>query len=504
MTDWFPLGLGVGFYVVMAWQHLVGSISRIFFSSDTAVIGVMAALTDRYGVRYPMATGSPNNSFTTLLFDVATRGLPGRFEIWQAMPIVTTMLGVVVMLWVLRPHVSRFTLATTAALLLCPSYFVLTMTGAQAVHGLTMTAANLTVAAMTWIAASPRHRKTLVWVTLGLGALLGPTLASDPAAASWCIAPMLLVAGGRFLARGDREARHLLAVSVGATVLAGITGLATYITIRLMEISITNNAVASPLRHPRTFLLHASGNFVRAIPFAVAIYVLYRMWRRTARSLDRFDPLSVYGSFWIAMMISVLGSFVATGAASGGMGRYVGAPLLIAGCAVAPVAISAPNRLIRSLVSTAVGLAVAFAGFSLYTGTLAVNTTEVYRNVGAISQAIRAEGLRTGYSAYWSAAAITFRAEAKVEIFPLRTCNHRLCEFEVNTLRSWYTPRPNTRTFLMIDKYAPSPNLALGEDYALGAPTKTLWVGDVMIAVYDYDIASRLIRRDDPQWSSTG
>jgi hypothetical protein len=65
----------------------------------------------------------------------------------------------------------------------------------------------------------------------------------------------------------------------------------------------------------------------------------------------------------------------------------------------------------------------------------------------------------------------------------------QLCRFYFHNISSWYTPRPNTKTYLVVD---PAQPLVTGPDPAMGKPLKMLTVGRLQVYVYGYDIASKL------------
>ena len=69
---------------------------------------------------------------------------------------------------------------------------------------------------------------------------------------------------------------------------------------------------------------------------------------------------------------------------------------------------------------------------------------------------------------------------------------HGLCRYPWHYISSWYAPRANVRTFLIVDsRYGPSDPGA-----TLGGTDEVVTFGEYRIYVYSYDIASNL---GDPQ-----
>ena len=100
------------------------------------------------------------------------------------------------------------------------------------------------------------------------------------------------------------------------------------------------------------------------------------------------------------------------------------------------------------------------------------------------------EHLTYGYASYWVAAPVTWETSEHLQVYPVLECPapHGLCTYPVHVITSWYTPRPQTRSFLIVDKrYGPSdPGLRLGGHDAV------VTYGQYTIYVYDYDVAANL------------
>lgn len=112
---------------------------------------------------------------------------------------------------------------------------------------------------------------------------------------------------------------------------------------------------------------------------------------------------------------------------------------------------------------------------------------------GRVAAIARKEHLKIGYAGYWDAAAITWGTHMAVNVFPIQPCasSKLYCPFYEHYISSWYTPRPDTRTFLISD-----PIVALYTPYIpqLGKPSAVYSIGQLTMYVFPYDIASRMER----------
>jgi hypothetical protein len=103
------------------------------------------------------------------------------------------------------------------------------------------------------------------------------------------------------------------------------------------------------------------------------------------------------------------------------------------------------------------------------------------------------EHLTTGYAGYWEASSFTWQSKFKVSVYPVYECRRpaalTLCPFYFHRISSWYRPRPNTRTFLMVDPAQPF--VAGSPDPAFGRPEQVFRTGPITVYVYGYDIARR-------------
>jgi hypothetical protein len=106
-----------------------------------------------------------------------------------------------------------------------------------------------------------------------------------------------------------------------------------------------------------------------------------------------------------------------------------------------------------------------------------------------VAQIATQQHLSVGYAGYWDAAPITWATHARVHVYPVWPCQldpRALCDFFVHTISSWYVPRPNLRTFVLVD---PSCWCLATRPPELGPPVATYHIAEMTMYVYPYDVA---------------
>jgi hypothetical protein len=112
---------------------------------------------------------------------------------------------------------------------------------------------------------------------------------------------------------------------------------------------------------------------------------------------------------------------------------------------------------------------------------------------GPLLHFARAQGLRYGYAGYLDSAPLSWQMKTEVQLYPVEPCGRTLCPFGLHRISSWYEPRPNTRTMLVVDLALPSFG-PTGPVAALGPPERTWRHGQLIVYVFGYDIAARFRR----------
>ena len=71
----------------------------------------------------------------------------------------------------------------------------------------------------------------------------------------------------------------------------------------------------------------------------------------------------------------------------------------------------------------------------------------------ALARFAKAEHVKYGYTGYWDAADLTWMSRFDVKVYPVSQCTSQklaICPFNIG-ISSWYKPRPNTNSMLVID-----------------------------------------------------
>jgi hypothetical protein len=78
----------------------------------------------------------------------------------------------------------------------------------------------------------------------------------------------------------------------------------------------------------------------------------------------------------------------------------------------------------------------------------------------------------------------------RVRVRPVYTCGARVCRMHLYRISSWYTPKPGTRSFLLVD---PAQPILAAPDPAFGKPQRTVTLpGNIGMFIYDHDIAAEI------------
>jgi hypothetical protein len=126
----------------------------------------------------------------------------------------------------------------------------------------------------------------------------------------------------------------------------------------------------------------------------------------------------------------------------------------------------------------------------LYTAPIVVQPTPA--EVALLERIAASNDLDHGYASYWDAMPITLESDFKLRAYPIAPCGAvGYCPFHLHVIESWYSPKPDARTFYVVGDQHLQP--ALGPPPpAWGSPLKEIRVGHLTVYLFDYDIASRL------------
>ena len=112
--------------------------------------------------------------------------------------------------------------------------------------------------------------------------------------------------------------------------------------------------------------------------------------------------------------------------------------------------------------------------------------------ISQVEQIAAREHLRVGYAGYWDAAPMTWVSQFRMRVFPVQSCyvGHQVCAFFVHIISSWYAPRPNLRTFVLVDPTLP---YLQAQPAVFGKPVATYHIAALTMYVYPYDVAARIL-----------
>ena len=515
-------------------------VAAVFWNSDIASIPLLA------GEMAHRAGGVLNLSvatyWSTFLFDAATRSLPFHRGAWAGFSLATSLLAALVLGWAARRAAGRAAGLLVLAIALCAS--PIAFTNAYELRGPTWLTGALLAACLVGLAslesgalrgasgleasgalrgASGVEDRRRRWLAVAvLGVVTGVNLASDPLVLLSGMAPLLGAAAGAWLllrspasARVARAAGGLAAVAVLADLATGRAmralgfrivpslpiGLAPWSRVpanaRLLVHSILALGNEEFPRSPSGVLSPAGAVTILLClaALAAALVFLPRLVGRR-REDDRGLALVLYLLFWVITAVVVCAGFVFSTLPMGDVtsARYV-VPVFFAMAALAGLWATEAGW---PRMATA-ALATIFCLMSTVGIPRLVRYSEAYplaQEGPALVAYLQAEGLTRGYASYWDALGLTWRADGKVGVYPVEECapagERALCPFNVNTLSTWYRPRPVARTFLLVGLPFMPQKIADPPPASLGSPLGVGHVGVFTVYIYAGDVAARL------------
>ncbi len=520
-----PLAIAVVYLIVLVgeFRYLVTATN---WNSDSASSSVIAESLGAQPGRPSVALGQ-FGWYVTLWFDLATKWLPGHRQIWQAAPYAMALAGIALIAWSTLRVAGRRAAAVTSAALVCASPAVLANLFSPTLHTTTWFAVTVLVASMAFAVTreGAAKRSVLLAVALAAGAVAGACAASDQLLWLAGIAPLVVsTAAAALVARGP-AAQRLLA-STGVTV-------ATAIVVAVVADTIMRGQGFTTMAPATRFagideigrnavllakvVLHLGNGYFPAKPVdarggltavcavvAVAglsapLLLLRRVLgeRATGTPQERGVPRLAFASYWAAVVVLLVVAFIfSTFPVDVSAARYV-IPLVFAAAAVAPLLVEASWRKQTLLVAAVTAFATANL-ISLATRDVATPATGVRLNQDKIVRFLEREKLTVGYAGYWNAASFTWQSRSRFQVYPVWECPGQptLCPFFFHSVSTWYRPRANRRTFLLVDP--PWGWVTRPPGPAFGRPTRVFRAGQVAIYVFAYDIASRFGPRVRP------
>jgi hypothetical protein len=461
--------------------------------------------------------------YEEFLFLRASAGLPFYRGLWEVTPLLWTLGGVVVLAWSARRALGAFAAMLTASALICLgalgrfSFFTFDW------HGLTVIHTILIGCALVWLAprASRISSATLVSAAVVLGLISGLPTASDVLFLFWALIPMT-IAAGLMSSRSTGRARWTpIAFSLITAIVALVAGAVLAHVMRAN--GITSSQFSYSFAGSLSVAIHnlellfegfmslgggyffgTTLNLLGLIVFVsgaliVSAVVLglreVRLWAAEgfagpANQRAATSTLAYVG-FWASSLVIQSAVFVVTGVpkVTAGSSRYVLAGYVAIMALVPLLARRGPRR--RIVVTAAVCLFALsaiiqlarrpFAPFGRYpTATVA----------DRVLQFARAHHVAYGYAGYWDAPDLTWLTRFNLRIYPVQRCGREgFCGTPPARITTWYRPRPGASSILIADSALTGVTWL---EPKLGRPLAVTRIGTLTVAVYPFDVASRL------------
>jgi hypothetical protein len=232
---------------------------------------------------------------------------------------------------------------------------------------------------------------------------------------------------------------------------------------------------------------------------AAFVFVPLELYRRGRTSLPApvsLEPAAArrfgYTTFWAASLAITTAVVVLTNVpVDANSARYLLAGYVAVGALLPLLAVR--SRGWMASVTAAVCLFALIASFQIvrnpFQPQLRFPTPEQGQ---ALARFAKAEGVTYGYTGYWDAADLTWMSRFRVKVYPVSQCAQPrlvICPYYIG-ISSWYTPRPGTRSMLIVDHGIQLP-LISAPDPTDGTPIASAAIGDLTVYVYPFDIASK-------------
>jgi hypothetical protein len=202
----------------------------------------------------------------------------------------------------------------------------------------------------------------------------------------------------------------------------------------------------------------------------------------------------LFVAYWGAVLVIVLAVFALTSVSSSSTdGRYLLGAWAAIGALLGMLA-AAPAARVALLAGVAL-FGVLNVRAELASGVTPAGVGPSQGVASAIERFATAHGARVGYAGYWDAAPVTWESHLGVRLYPIEGCATPAgaCPFYGIEISSWYSPRANTRTFLLTDTRPGVPGEIASAPAGFGRPIAQASVGEgLTVYVYDHDLAADL------------
>jgi hypothetical protein len=461
--------------------------------------------------------------YSTLLFELATRWLPAHLKIWEVAPGFLWLAAAALIGWATARLAGRWAGALSATAVVCAGPDRLSWLLTLNAHAPTWFTLALLAGWIVLLLSTDLGSRMAIALAVLVGAIAGANAASDNTLVFAGIVPFVVVGGLLLRERSTPRVRRALVLMAATLAFAALAALATRLIAGALNVHgepfnvntfVTGDGLVTTFRYWFVGIatLGNGGFFGQQVGFtsilelccaviaiAAVIATMMLPWRTSSSRApdgDAVFPLAAraYVVFWgiCALILTVaymLNSQTEPGSVA--FDRYIVGEIYAA-AAIIPLLVRRPGAW-RYAIAAAV---VVFA----FTGVLSRTQSTLLRSqdhlasptdqiANEITHKAHAAGLSVGYTGYWDAAPLTLASRFQVKIYPVFTCGATICPYPEHFITSWYTPRPNQRSFLIVD---PAEAFVQGAPTGLGRPSAVIPLTTVTMYVYPYDIAARL------------
>ena len=521
LWPWTPLALA-GVYGIVVLVNFPSIITAINMDSDVSIALMIGKLVGNAPHGAQVVLGD-HPWYEALWFLHLTSGLPGYRKLWEFGPMLWSLAGIALLAWSAWSVFGRWPAAIVASALICGGTAARFMFFSFDWHGPTALHTVFLGALVVWLAGRARRFATwqLVAIAIAMGLISAAPATGDKLFLYWAILPLLFTAGllvwrtraGEYLRiLGVAVAIAVIALGVGALlhdemVSMGWVGVPFEIYFAATSVLVNNFVLLvesyANLAGGNFFGLPASGSNIATfasgvLVLAAIVFLILELRRRIVASAPApvaLDPLAArrlaYVAFWASSFVITSLAFVLSSAPiDANSARYVLAGYVAVGALLPLLALR--NRVWKATVTAGVCVFALIASYQVIRNPFEPQLKfPTPQQAQALARFAKAEHVRHGFTGYWDAADLTWMSGFHVKVYPVNQCgsqNLAICPFNIG-ISSWYKPRPNTNSMLVIDHgiqlqtvTAPNP----GD----GAPIATTTIGDLTVYVYPFDIAS--------------
>jgi hypothetical protein len=509
-----PCTLFVGYLVVLivafprliSWENADSDVASAYVLTDTVIHGHTGHV-----------VMSTQGSWVPLWYGLLTHGLGFHRALWEISPALLILGTALLIGWTVARVASRTAGLLAIALMLSASPTALFLFTAAFFHNTTIPGVALLGAFLVWMTSRHRSGRTVVIGALLLSVVVGTFTASDVLLAVVGLVPFAGVVLIHAWRSGDhRLVRPVIGITIGSVTVA-------FLTSRVMR-SAGFFTTTPTLRFTRRFLgtharwffdgllrfgngLSVSSHSSARTPLVVAAGVVIvaafvaTLWSggRSLAAPVREAPADEVGetrarelhaAFWASSMVCAAVAYIVTTVASFPTDRYF---TVVVPAIAATVPLLMKTRATRWLIAVGASIFITASIVSLAADD--ERSVIVFRGADVpyarqIESVVRARGLSVGYAGYWNAASLDWSTHERLHVYPITDRFGPTQPMYLARADSWYRPRPNTPSYLILAPGDFDLRDQLPSD--LPRPRSQIRIGPITLAVYPDDLAAYL------------